>query len=116
VAGKAVDAFLFQRGDGTAWQGDHVVRDRLKPLLKQFGISEAGGAHAFRHLNASLMDQLRAPDKVRQERLGHLDFNDVTLNIYSHADSKDHRAVAEQLGRMLAPTSLATMPTNARTI
>jgi integrase len=116
MVGKGPDAFLFQRKDGTAWQGDHVVRDHLKPLLAQLGLSVAG-AHAFRHLNASLMDQLRAPDKVRQERLGHLDFNDVTLNIYSHAESQDHRNVAEQLGKMLAPMSLADMPiTSSKTM
>jgi integrase len=111
MAGKGPDEFLFQRKNGTAWQGDHVVRDQLKPLLVRLGISIAG-AHAFRHLNASLMDQLRAPDKVRQERLGHLDFNDVTLNIYSHADSRDHRAVADELGKLLAPAALAEMPTS----
>jgi len=48
--------------------------------------------------------------------LGHLDFNDVTLNIYSHAESRDHRAVAEQLGKMLAPMSLADMPTITKTM
>ncbi len=110
VAKKKDDEFLFARADGTPWQGDHIVRDRLKPLLEKLGINLAG-AHAFRHLNASLMDQIRTPDKVRQERLGHLDFNDVTLNVYSHAESKDHRSVAEQLGKMLAPISLAEMPT-----
>ena len=62
------------------------------------------------------MDQLRAPDKVRQERLGHLDFNDVTLSIYSHAESRDHRAVAEQLGKMLAPMALADVPVNTQTM
>lgn len=115
MAGKCEDEFLFQRKDGTAWQGDHVVRNNLKPLLKQLGIKVAG-AHAFRHLNASLMDELRTPDKVRQERLGHLDFNDVTLKIYSHAESQDHRNVAEQLGKMLAPMSLAAMPTTNKPI
>ena len=115
MANISDDRFLFQRKDGTAWQGDHVVRNHLKPLLQRLGIRVAG-AHAFRHLNASLMDQLRAPDKVRQERLGHLDFNDVTLNIYSHAESQDHRAVAEKLGKMLAPMSLVDMPTTTKTM
>jgi integrase len=113
MAGKRDDEFVFARADGTPWQGDHVVRDRLKPLLKQLGIP-AAGAHAFRHLNASLMDESRTPDKVRAERLGHIDFNDVTLSIYTHAESKDHRSVAEQLGKMLAPMSLAEMNVEAR--
>jgi integrase len=115
TADKGAAEFLFQREDGTPWQGDHVVRNHLKPLLKRLGIKLAG-AHAFRHLNASLMDQLRTPDKVRQERLGHLDLNDVTINIYSHSESRHHRAVAEQLGKMLAPGSLVDMPTTTITL
>ena len=115
MARKKECEFLFQRSDATPWQGDHIIRDQLKPLLAKLSIYD-GGAHAFRHLNASLMDELRTPDKVRQERLGHLDFNDVTLHVYSHAESKDHRIVAEQLGKMLAPISLADLSTNQQTM
>jgi hypothetical protein len=57
------------------------------------------------------MDHLRTPDKVRQDRLGQVDFNDVTLGMYTHADSQDHRLVAEQQGKVLAPAALAHMPT-----
>ena len=35
IAARGADTFLFQRKDRTAWQGDHVVRNQLKPLLKQ---------------------------------------------------------------------------------
>jgi integrase len=110
LANTGADEFLFQRKDGSAWQGDHVVRDHLQPLLRQLGIKVAG-AHAFRHFNSSLMDHLRTPDKVRQDRLGQVDFNDVTLGMYTHADSQDHCLVAEQLGKVLAPAALANMPT-----
>lgn len=115
IGSKRSDEFVFARSNGTPWQGDHVVRDRLKPLLVSLGIPGAG-AHAFRHLNASLMDELRTPDKVRAERLGHVDFNDVTLSIYTHAESKDHRSVAEQLGRLLAPVSLAEMQVDSKAV
>jgi hypothetical protein len=57
--------------------------------------SSLGNLDLATHLNASLMDQLRVPDKVRQERLGHLDFNDVTLSIYSHSESRQCRVSRE---------------------
>jgi hypothetical protein len=49
------------------------------------------------------MDRLGTPAKVRQERLGHVDFDEMTLGVYTHAASLDHREVAEKLGAMLAP-------------
>jgi integrase len=46
-----------------------LVKRRLKPLLEKLGIRR-GGLHAFRHGNATLMDRLGVPMKVRQQRLG----------------------------------------------
>lgn len=100
------EAFVFRTRYGTPWIGDDVVKDNLKPLLKQLGIKPgvAGvGLHAFRHGNATLMDAERTPLKVRQDRLGHVDGEEITLGIYTHAESDDHQAVAEKLGNLLAP-------------
>jgi integrase len=47
---------------------------------------ERAGLHAFRHRNASMMDQLAAPVKVRQERLGHSDPS-LTRRVYTHVAS-----------------------------
>jgi integrase len=58
-----------------------------------------GGAHAFRHGNATLLDSLRAPMAVRQERLGHVDAK-TTLG-YTHLITSDDVRVAEQIGALL---------------
>jgi integrase len=116
------DAFLFASKNKTPWIGDDVVRDHLKPLLLDLGIKtipdgtdeegqpkfkviEGVGAHAFRHGNASLMDQKNVPIKVRQERIGHTDFEGLTIGVYTHAQSKDHREAARALGDLLVPDS-----------
>jgi integrase len=112
--GLKPDQFLFRRADGSAWQGDHAVRDRLKPLLAKLGIAP-GGAHAFRHFNCSWMDAENVPLKVRQERVGHEDGMRMTLGTYTHSASEDHKAVAEKLGHALAPRGLAEMPAATRT-
>jgi integrase len=40
-------------------------------------VPRGAGFHGFRHLNATLMDQLNAPVKTRQQRLAHSDSNHV---------------------------------------
>jgi integrase len=75
---------------------------QLKPILKKLGLD--GGAHAFRHGNASLLDHLAAPMKVRQDRLGHAD--PLTTMGYTHVIGDDHRKVAEQLGGFFAQVRL----------
>jgi len=41
--------------------------------------------------------------KVRQDRLGHVNGEEITLGIYTHCESVDHETVAERLGKLLAP-------------
>jgi hypothetical protein len=90
---------VFATSLGTPWDAGLVVRRKLRPLLRSLGIQEAG-LHAFRHANASLMDRLGTPLKVRQQRIGHADVR-LTLQVYSQAVGEDHVRVAEQLGEML---------------
>jgi integrase len=90
---------IFATSRGTPWDAGLVVRRKLRPLLRSLGIQEAG-LHAFRHANASLMDRLGTPLKVRQQRMGHADVR-LTLQVYSQAVGEDHVRVAEQLGEML---------------
>ena len=59
-----------------------------------------GAMHAFRHGNATALDGLNAPMKVRQERLGHVDLRTTTG--YTHLVSADDRAVSAKLGGFLA--------------
>jgi integrase len=55
--------------------------------------------HAFRHGNASIMDQNNVPLKIRQDRLGHIDPK-TTLG-YTHAISEDEKRVAAQFDEIL---------------
>lgn len=79
-----------------------VVRDVLRPILKQAGIYKQGmGLHAFRHMNLSVMGSLGVPAKVVQERAGHASYS--TSLGYMSGQSKDHQSIAEQLGQMFDP-------------
>jgi integrase len=73
------------------------------PLVDSLGI-ERGGLHAFRHTNSTLMDQLGAPFKVRQQRLGHSDVT-LMLNAYTHVVGEDDVRLAAQLDGILHPTA-----------
>jgi len=78
-----------------------VVRFVLRPITDRLGFAE-GGLHAFRHANATVMDQMNVPIAVRRERLGHAQFT-TTLG-YTHAISEDHKRVAEILGKNFCPS------------
>jgi integrase len=58
------------------------LKHHLRPILDRLGIPR-GGFHAFRHANATLMDSLGVPLRLRQERLGHSD-PALTLGVYRH--------------------------------
>jgi integrase len=90
---------VFASRNGTPWDANLLVKRKLRPLLLSLGI-EGGGLHGFRHGNASLMDLLSTPMKVRQQRLGHSDPR-LTMNIYTHMASADDERIAEQLGDLL---------------
>lgn len=94
--------FLFAYPSGHPWVPDLVLKEHFHPLLRQLGIAVPPGTgfHAFRHANATMMDSLGAPDKVRQTRLGHSSI-DVTKNIYTHVTSQDARRVADELGEKI---------------
>jgi len=91
---------LFATRNGTPWDANLLVKRRLHPLLSALGIA-SGGLHAFRHANASLMDRLKVPVKVRQERLGHSDPR-MTLGVYTHVASEDDLRIASQLGKAIS--------------
>ena len=92
---------LFCTREGTPYDNRDIVDQVLHPILERLGIRRAG-LHAFRHGNATIMDGLNAPMRVRQDRLGH-EKAETTLG-YTHAIGGDDRRVADEIGEILCPT------------
>jgi integrase len=92
---------LFATENGTPWDHGLVRKRKFHPLLKKLGIPQCG-FHAFRHGNATLLDQIGAPMAVRQNRLGHADAQ--TTMDYTHSVTADERRIAAELGRILHAT------------
>ncbi len=61
---------LFVTGNGTPWDHNLIRKRKFHPLLKKLGVQQCG-FHAFRHGNATLLDQIGTPLAVRLNRLGH---------------------------------------------
>ena len=89
----------FFRDHSGPWSPGRVLTKGLRPILAKLGIE--GSLHSFRHANATMMDQINAPIKVRQARLGHASAS-TTMGAYTHAVSEDDRKIAEEIGRMLS--------------
>ena len=73
VQGRGPDEPLFQSGEGKRLHPDNFAKRVLKPIVDKLGLE--GGFHAMRHGNATTLDGLNTPFKVRQARLGHVDPN-----------------------------------------
>ncbi|MFZ0914498.1 MAG: site-specific integrase [Candidatus Korobacteraceae bacterium] len=93
---------VFATKNGTPWDHSLLRKRKFHPLLRNLGISQCG-FHAFRHGNATLLDQIGAPMAVRQNRLGHADAQ--TTMGYTHAVTADERRIAEDLGKILHATA-----------
>jgi integrase len=98
IDGRAADEPLFLSKMKKRLHPDNFVKRNLKPILKELGLS--GAMHAFRHGNATVLDQLNAPMKVRQERLGHVD--PKTTMGYTHLVGEDDRRIAAEMGGFFA--------------
>jgi hypothetical protein len=93
---------LFAAKTGTPWDHSLVWKRKFHPLLKKLGIPQCG-FHAFRHGNATLLDQIDAPMAVRLNRLGHAEAQ--TTMGYTHAVTADERRIADQIGKILHATA-----------
>jgi integrase len=91
---------LFATRHGTPWDQNMILKRRFKPLLKSLGIAlpHGDGFYILRHGNATLMSSFGAPQKVRQQRLGHADGSPITETVYTHVVSEDGKRIAAQLG------------------
>jgi len=91
---------LFATRNGTPWDQNMILKWQFKPLLKTLGIKlpRGDGFYILRHGNATLMSSFGAPQKLRQQRLGHTDGSPITESVYTHVISEDGKRVAGQLG------------------
>jgi len=98
---------LFSTRNGTPWDQNAVLKHKFKPLLKKLGIQvpRGDGLYILRHGNATLMSSFGAPQKLRQERLGHAEGSPITETIYTHVISEDGRRVAARLGNAVWESS-----------
>lgn len=90
--------YLFATSAGTPFQLNNVLNRHLHPLLMRLEIPR-GGFHAFRHANATMMDQLHAPSAVKKGRLGHSSL--LVTKRYEHMVSEDDRRVSAELANLL---------------
>jgi integrase len=102
---------LFTTKKGTPWDTDTLRKRKFYPLLEKLKIGRCG-FHAFRHGNATVMDQEHVPMATRQNRLGQSDAR--TTMGYTHAISEDGRRFAAPVGDLLAaPLSTVQSAGNA---
>jgi len=74
---------LFSSSTGTPLDMDVFRHRKLRKQLETLGI-ELAGFHAFRHFNTALLDSIRTPLKIIQERMGHALTGSFTLDVYGH--------------------------------
>jgi integrase len=106
--------FTSQRGNPLSM--DNFRNRVLNPILRQLGIDKKlkamgikrCGNYAFRHMNATVMDEIGTPLKTRQHRLGHAQI-ETTMTHYTHRVDVDDRQAAEAIGAMLSPTVQTVM-------
>ena len=93
--------FVFCTRTGSPWDANLFVKRKLWSTLESLGFPRCG-LHAFRHGNATLMDTLGVPLKVKQYRLGHSRAGDITTDVYTHFQIGADVDVACRLGAVLS--------------
>jgi integrase len=101
---------MFASQEGNPLSMDNFRNRVLNPILKKLkidkklkamGIKRCGN-YAFRHINATVMDEIGTPLKTRQHRLGHAQI-ETTMTHYTHKVDADDRKAADTIGAMLSP-------------
>ncbi len=101
--------FLFSTRTGSPWDANLLVKRKLHCILRLLELPRCG-LHAFRHGNATLMDSLGAPLKVKQYRLGHSRAGDITTDVYTHYQIGDDAPMAKKLGEALCSEASNSLP------
>lgn len=99
-------SLVFCTRTGQPWDSRFIIRDKLRPLLKQLEIPNAG-LHAFRHGNATYRLQNGEDAKTLATRLGHSDPS-ITLRVYAHA--AQGRELSDKMGGILMPVDAKVLP------
>jgi len=86
--------------------------EKLRPFLRALGIRDAG-FHAFRHFNVSLLDTLRVPLKLIQERAGHALTGSFTLDVYGGKPDWDGNVEAARMAGAAIEQAVATVEQKA---
>lgn len=89
--GKAPDAWLFRREDGSAWQRIHASRYMAR-ACKAAAIDPPATFHDLRRTYASLLLNRGAEAEVIQELLGHADLR-MTRRTYAHLLNRRVRSI-----------------------
>ena len=74
------------------------------------------GFHAFRRLNATLLDRLQAPVKIRQERLGHSLFLSAVLSVAAFFSIHGCEPTPWAVDDLASQTAMAAAQRNAHRI
>ena len=86
-----------------------VVKRKLWSTLKTLEFPRCG-LHAFRNGNATLIEALRVPLKVKQYRLGHGRAGNITTDVYTHFQIGRDNHVASRLGSVLSKEASNSLP------
>ena len=104
--------FLFSASTGSPWDMNLVRQRKFRPFLRALGIRDAG-FHAFRHFNVSLLDTLRVPLKLIQERAGHALTGSFTLDVYGGKPDWDGNVEAARMAGAAIEQAVATVEQKA---
>jgi integrase len=88
---------LFPNRAGTRpRKRESVVQYALKPLLRELGIDDRAGLHAFRHGLATELIEASVPITVLQAQMRHADVK-TTLRVYGHVIPQSQRDAMERV-------------------
>jgi integrase len=108
---------MFTSQQGKPMSMDNFRNRVLNPILKRLGIDKKKlksmgikrcGNYAFRHMNATVMEEIGTRLKTRQHRLGHARL-ETTMIHYTHKVDADDRVAAAAIGSMLTPKAVTIM-------
>ena len=99
-AGTGLDDLVFVGPRGGLLRRS-FGRRVMQPAVAAAGLPASVTFHGLRHVAATYLEEVNAPLRVRQHRLGHAP-QGVTLRTYTHVPEELDRAVADRLDALFA--------------